>query len=295
MSTTAESGINLDLSDEQRAIQETVRQFVDERVLPVARRERHRAPARHGHHRGHGRARHPRRADPRGVRRRGPRLRLRGAHLRGDRARRGGVPHAHLACTSGSTRCRCSSTAPRSRSSAGWCRRRSGEKLACFGLTEPAAGSDVAAMLTHGDAARATSTCSTARRTGSRTPRSPTTRSCFAKTDPRRGHKRHHGVRGRAKDTPGVRTQDIPNKLGIWAGSTGELFFEDVEVPAENLIGEEGAGLQDRDVLARPGPLHGRRRRGRRDPRLPRAVDEVRATSARRSASRSASTSSCRT
>src|SRR5215207_7670169 len=36
VSTTAESGINLDLSAEQRAIQETVRHFVDQRVLPVA-------------------------------------------------------------------------------------------------------------------------------------------------------------------------------------------------------------------------------------------------------------------
>ena len=38
-----------------------------------------------------------------------------------------------------------------------------------------------------------------------------------------------------------------------------------------------GPGLRDRDVLARPRPLHGRRRRVRRDPRVPRAVDRVRA------------------
>ena len=46
------------------------------------------------------------------------------------------------------------------------------------------------------------------------------------------------------KDTPGVRTADIPNKLGIWAGSTGEIFFDDAEVPAENVIGEEGGGFK---------------------------------------------------
>src|SRR3569623_282953 len=34
------------------------------------------------------------------------------------------------------------------------------------------------------------------------------------------------------------------NMLGIWAGSTGERFFENVEVPAEHMIGEEGQGFE---------------------------------------------------
>jgi glutaryl-CoA dehydrogenase (non-decarboxylating) len=43
---------------------------------------------------------------------------------------------------------------------------------------------------------------------------------------------------------PGVSAADIEHKLGIWAGSTGELYFEDVDVPAENRLGEEGQGFE---------------------------------------------------
>src|SRR5256885_4656657 len=114
----------------------------------------------------------------------------------------------------------------------------SGDKLACFGLTEPAAGSDVAAMK------------STARRdgdvyvlNGSKNWISYANVAdhalVFAKTDPAAKHK---GISAFVleRGMPGFTTADTEHKLGIWAGSTGELFFENVEVPAENLIGEEG-------------------------------------------------------
>src|SRR6266545_265780 len=116
------------------------------------------------------------------------------------------------------------------------------EKLACFGLTEPGAGSDVAAMLT------------TARRegdtyvlNGQKNWISYATvadhQLVFAKTDPTAKHK---GISAFIveREWPGVSTRETEHKLGIWAGSTGELFFENVEVPAENLIGEEGRGFE---------------------------------------------------
>jgi len=118
----------------------------------------------------------------------------------------------------------------------------SGDKLACFGLTEPGAGSDVAAMK------------STARRegdvyvlNGSKNWISYANVAdhalVFAKTDPAA---RHKGISAFVleRGLPGFTTADTEHKLGIWAGSTGELFFENVEVPAENLLGEEGQGFE---------------------------------------------------
>src|SRR5262249_41911765 len=65
----------------------------------------------------------------------------------------------------------------------------------------------------------------------------------IAKTDPAAKHK---GISAFIveRDWPGVTTRDTENKLGVWAGSTGEIFFENVEVPAENLVGEEGQGFE---------------------------------------------------
>ena len=117
-----------------------------------------------------------------------------------------------------------------------------GEKLACFGLTEPGAGSDVAGMT------------STAERRGDiyvlKGQKNWISYAgisdhalVVAKTD---SAARHRGMTAFIVDMawPGVSTTEMENKLGIWAGSTGELFFDNVEVPAENVLGEEGQGFE---------------------------------------------------
>jgi glutaryl-CoA dehydrogenase (non-decarboxylating) len=117
-----------------------------------------------------------------------------------------------------------------------------GEKIGCFGLTEPAAGSDVAAMQT------------TARRRGDvyvlNGQKNWISYACVAdhalvvaKTDPQAGHR---GMTAFIVEMgwPGITTAEMENKLGVWAGSTGEIFFDNVEVPAENRLGEEGQGFE---------------------------------------------------
>ncbi len=45
-------------------------------------------------------------------------------------------------------------------------------------------------------------------------------------------------------DTPGVTRGDLHGKLGIRAGSTGWISFQDVRVPVENMVGKEGEGFK---------------------------------------------------
>ncbi|RLD07694.1 MAG: butyryl-CoA dehydrogenase, partial [Chloroflexota bacterium] len=45
-------------------------------------------------------------------------------------------------------------------------------------------------------------------------------------------------------ESPGITRGDIHGKLGVRAGSTGWINFQDVRVPAENLMGEEGEGFK---------------------------------------------------
>jgi glutaryl-CoA dehydrogenase (non-decarboxylating) len=119
-----------------------------------------------------------------------------------------------------------------------------GKKIACFGLTEPGAGSDVAAI------------ASTARRdgddyvlNGEKMWISLATKAHHCLWVGRTNQEAvdpHEGLSAFLVelDRPGVTTGDIHGKLGVRAGSTGWIAFQDVRVPVFNRIGEEGEGFK---------------------------------------------------
>ena len=46
------------------------------------------------------------------------------------------------------------------------------------------------------------------------------------------------------RNTPGFSSRPLKGKLGVRAGNTGQIFFENLRVPVENRIGEEGDGFK---------------------------------------------------
>lgn len=117
-----------------------------------------------------------------------------------------------------------------------------GRKIGAFGLTEPNAGSDVAAMNT-----RAVREGDSYILNGSKTWISLCDVAdhflIFAKTDPSLAHK---GITAFIveREFEGVETKAIKGKLGIRAGNTGEVFLSEVQVPIANRLGEEGEGFK---------------------------------------------------
>src|SRR3954451_21887539 len=117
-----------------------------------------------------------------------------------------------------------------------------GEKLGCFGLTEPQAGSDAAEQRT------------TAVRKGDKYVVNGTKNwitngpvadamVLFTMTDLRKGAK---GITAFLVDTktPGFLVQKTDEKLGICASPSCSIFFENMEVPAANRLGQEGEGFK---------------------------------------------------
>ena len=117
-----------------------------------------------------------------------------------------------------------------------------GEKLGCFALSEPASGSDAAAMRTSakrdGDAwvLNGTKNFITSGAFADLTV-------VFAQTDPAA---RHRGIVTFVveKGTPGFTVGKLEKKLGIRGSDTAQLHFSDCRVPDANRLGEVGEGFK---------------------------------------------------
>ncbi len=117
----------------------------------------------------------------------------------------------------------------------------SGEQVACIGVSEPQAGSDVAGIKT------------TARKDGDDyvingskmwiTNGMKGDWICLlANTSEGKVHENKSLIMV-PLDTPGVERARKLHKLGMWSSDTAQLFFDDVRVPQRYLIGQEGAGF----------------------------------------------------
>jgi butyryl-CoA dehydrogenase len=117
-----------------------------------------------------------------------------------------------------------------------------GEKIGCYALTEPQAGSNAAALQTKavkkGDTYVVNGTKAWITNGGA-----ADAAIVYVNTDPPKGEK---GITALVveKGTPGFRVGKEEKKLGINATACCELVFTDCEVPAGNRIGNEGEGYK---------------------------------------------------
>jgi glutaryl-CoA dehydrogenase (non-decarboxylating) len=123
----------------------------------------------------------------------------------------------------------------------------SGDLIGCFASTEPDTGSDVASMKTtavqneKGYVLNGTKTWIT---------NAPVADIglIFAYTDMEKKHKGISCFLVEMKNTPGISTSHI-QKLGLSCTVTGEINFQDVQVPSEALLGNLGEGFKILMVL----------------------------------------------
>jgi citronellyl-CoA dehydrogenase len=146
-----------------------------------------------------------------------------------------------------------------------------GEKIGCLGITEPGAGSDVAGIRT-----KAIRDGDEYLISGSKTFITNGARADFillvAKTDP---DARHEGITlflvdlrdDEGNHVPGFEVSRKLEKMGMHSSDTGELSFDEVRVPAENVLGEIGKGfyhisweLQSERMVAAAGSVAGAER-----------------------------------
>ena len=136
----------------------------------------------------------------------------------------------------------------------------SGEHVGALAMSEPGAGSDVVGMRTRAERRGDRYVLNGSKMWITNGPDAEVL-VVYAKTDPDAGSR---GITAFLieKGMAGFSTAQKLDKLGMRGSNTSELVFEDCEVPAENVIGEPGQGVQvlmsgldyERTVLA-AGPL----------------------------------------
>ncbi|MGH1368805.1 MAG: isovaleryl-CoA dehydrogenase [Maritimibacter sp.] len=117
----------------------------------------------------------------------------------------------------------------------------SGEHVGALAMSEPGAGSDVVSMQLRAEKKNGYYTLNGSKFWITNGPDADTL-VVYAKTDPGAGSK---GMTAFIveKDMKGFSTSPHFDKLGMRGSNTAQLFFEDVEVPFENVLGEEGRGV----------------------------------------------------
>ena len=136
----------------------------------------------------------------------------------------------------------------------------SGEHVGALAMSEAGAGSDVVSMRLHAEKRNDHFRLNGTKYWITNGPDADTL-VVYAKTDPDAGSR---GITAFLieKEMTGFSTSPHFDKLGMRGSNTAELIFEDVEVPFENILGEEGRGVAvlmsgldyERVVLAGIGP-----------------------------------------
>ncbi|WP_425070449.1 isovaleryl-CoA dehydrogenase [Sagittula sp. S175] len=118
----------------------------------------------------------------------------------------------------------------------------SGEHVGALAMSEPSAGSDVVSMKLRAEKRNDRFVLNGNKYWITNGPDADTL-VVYAKTDPEAGAK---GITAFLveKSMKGFSTSKHFDKLGMRGSNTAELIFEDVEVPFENILGEEGKGVR---------------------------------------------------
>ncbi len=118
----------------------------------------------------------------------------------------------------------------------------SGEHVGALAMSEPGAGSDVVSMKLRADRKGDRYVLNGTKMWITNGPDADTL-VVYAKTDPEAGSR---GITAFLieKEFKGFSTAQKLDKLGMRGSNTCELVFEDCEVPAENILGEEGRGVR---------------------------------------------------